>query len=78
LIELNAEVRESLSGDFVQTSQLLIWGSNDQVIPISEADFLIDLMPTIEYQVIEGAGHLPSMETQRVRINGGNWIVRFD
>ena len=42
--------------------KLLIWGSDDQTIPISEADLLIDLMPNMEYQVIQGAGHVPSME----------------
>ena len=46
----------------IKMPKLLIWGSNDQTIPISEANVLIDLMPNIEYQVIQGAGHVPSME----------------
>lgn len=46
----------------IEMPKLLIWGSDDQTIPISEAETLINLMPTIEYQVIEGAGHVPSME----------------
>ncbi len=46
----------------IKMPKLLIWGSNDQTIPISEAKVLIDLMPNMEYQVIQGAGHVPSME----------------
>jgi len=41
-------------------AKLLIWGSNDPTIPISEAQFLTALMPNMEYQVIEGGGHVSS------------------
>jgi pimeloyl-ACP methyl ester carboxylesterase len=46
----------------IEMPKLLIWGSDDQTIPISEADVLIKLMPKMQYQVIQGAGHVPSME----------------
>ncbi len=42
--------------------KLLIWGSDDQTIPISESDGLRKLMPKMEFKVIQGAGHVPSTE----------------
>ena len=51
---------ESLSKSNIP--KLLIWGSHDQVIPISEAKSIIDLIPKIQYNIIDGAGHVPSVE----------------
>ena len=42
--------------------KLSIWGSEDKTIPISEADVLIELMPDMKFEVIQGASHIPSME----------------
>ena len=42
--------------------KLLIWGSDDNTIPIKNADRLLALMPDLTYEIIEGAGHVPSME----------------
>jgi len=46
----------------IKMPKLLIWGSDDQTIPISESEILRELMPDMEYQVIQGGGHVPSME----------------
>jgi len=46
----------------IKMPKLLIWGSDDQIIPISESEILRELMPDMEYQVIQGSGHVPSME----------------
>jgi len=40
--------------------KLLIWGSDDPTIPISESDILRKLMPNMVFKVIEGGGHEPS------------------
>lgn len=42
--------------------KLLIWGSEDKTIPIKSADRLLELMPDLNYEIIDGAGHVPSME----------------
>lgn len=46
----------------IKMPKLLIWGSNDQTIPISESDVLRELMPDMEFQIIQDGGHVPSME----------------
>ncbi|MDQ7051299.1 MAG: alpha/beta hydrolase [Enterobacterales bacterium] len=40
--------------------KLLIWGSNDPTIPISESKILRELMPSMKFRVIEGGGHVSS------------------
>ncbi|MGB0495046.1 MAG: alpha/beta fold hydrolase [Kangiellaceae bacterium] len=42
--------------------KLLIWGSEDKTVPIKQASILLDLMPELSYEIIDGAGHVPSME----------------
>lgn len=42
--------------------KFLIWGSEDKTIPIKNADKLLELMPNLSYEIIDGAGHVPSME----------------
>ena len=49
----------------IKMPKLLIWGSDDKTIPITEADHLLKLMPEMEYEIIERAGHVPSMEKPR-------------
>jgi len=46
----------------VKMPKLLIWGRDDKTIPISEASYLSTLMPDMDYHIIDGAGHHPSME----------------
>lgn len=47
----------------VTVPKLLIWGSDDQTIPISEAQSITHLMPEMQFETIQGAGHVPSLET---------------
>ena len=46
----------------------LIWGENDQVIPISDAEKIRELVPKMEFHRIAQAGHLPHLE-QKARVN---------
>jgi len=41
---------------------LLIWGKNDPVVPLSDSDKLRELVPRMDFHVIENAGHLSHME----------------
>ncbi len=46
----------------IKLPKLLIWGSEDKTIPISESNILVNLMPNMQFEIIQGAGHVPSME----------------
>ncbi|MBL0940277.1 MAG: alpha/beta fold hydrolase [Gemmatimonadaceae bacterium] len=41
---------------------LLLWGVEDKTVPISEAAGIQAVMPPLEFQRIDNAGHLPHME----------------
>ena len=45
-----------------------VWGTDDQVIPVSQADQLKQLLPGMAFQSIPGAGHIP-METHAAAFN---------
>jgi 2-hydroxy-6-oxonona-2,4-dienedioate hydrolase len=47
---------------------LLVWGQNDQWIPISTAKSFIEQNPSIVFHTIKGAGHCP-METHPYEVN---------
>ena len=44
------------------TRSLLIWGTEDQTVPIANAASVRTAIPHIEYHAIPDAGHLPHME----------------
>lgn len=44
------------------TRSLLIWGKEDQTVPISEAASVRKAIPQIRFEPIDRAGHLPHME----------------
>ncbi len=50
-------------GQFIQQLQgiplptLAIWGSNDSIVPVSQADLLIKAMPNARKMILENAGH---------------------
>lgn len=44
------------------TPTLLIWGAEDQVVPITLAPGVLKAIPQAEYHQIEQAGHLPHLE----------------
>ncbi len=41
---------------------LLIWGRQDTVVPFSQSEKVIELIPRIEFHAIEGAGHIAHYE----------------
>ena len=46
----------------LKTRSLLIWGSEDQTVPIAEAVTVRAAIPQMEFHAINGAGHLPHIE----------------
>ncbi len=48
---------------------LLIWGQEDEVIPISESATVLELIPQTQFHAIEGAGHMPHYEEADI-VNG--------
>jgi len=43
----------------------LVWGENDPVVPVAEADALAELMPNIqEVHKLAECGHVPPLEHQ--------------
>ncbi len=45
---------------------LLLWGRNDQTIPLAQSDSIIRLVPGVEFHVIEGCGHIPHYERPEI------------
>ncbi|MGB3692428.1 MAG: alpha/beta hydrolase [Spirulinaceae cyanobacterium] len=41
----------------VTTPTLVIWGSQDPLIPATQADVLVDIMPNAKKVILEGVGH---------------------
>ena len=41
----------------IRLPTLVIWGSNDRLIPIAQADLLLKLMPNAQKVILEKAGH---------------------
>ena len=46
---------EKLTG--INLPSLAIWGSNDRIVPVSQADLLVKVMPNAQKVVLENAGH---------------------
>ncbi|MFO7031544.1 alpha/beta hydrolase [Limnospira fusiformis CCALA 023] len=49
------KMAEKLEG--IQIPTLAIWGSNDQIVPPSQADILIQTMPNCQKAILKNAGH---------------------
>ena len=47
-------------------SVMLIWGWGDLVVPFELNEKIRELIPEIEFQAIEGAGHIPHYERPEV------------
>lgn len=45
---------------------LVICGEHDRLTPVKRHSFMADLIPGAELQVIEGAGHLPTLEQPEI------------
>lgn len=46
--------------------KLLIWGTEDKTVLFSESETLIKLMPDMQFEAVEGAGHVPSVEKPEI------------
>ncbi|MEL6686805.1 MAG: alpha/beta hydrolase [Pseudomonadota bacterium] len=46
----------------VTAPTLILWGSEDRVLPPAHADMFVDSMPEAELIALEGVGHLPHAE----------------
>ncbi len=55
-----AHFEKQLKGNKLAT--LAIWGSNDRIIPVEQADLLCKLMPQAQKVVLVGAGHASYMK----------------
>lgn len=55
-------VAERLAGLGSQIPTLLVWGTEDRVVPLSVGEAAARLLPDARLVVIEGAGHLPYLE----------------
>jgi pimeloyl-ACP methyl ester carboxylesterase len=45
---------------------LLIWGTEDQTVPIEQSEIIRRAIPAVQYHPIDSAGHLPHMERSNV------------
>lgn len=50
----------------VNIPKLLVWGKNDEVVPFSESETLLKLMPDLQFVAVDDAGHIPSVEQPEV------------
>ena len=41
---------------------LLVWGTQDTTLPISDAENVTRAIPTTEFFAVDSAGHLPHLE----------------
>ena len=48
--------------DKITVPVLAVWGENDRVVPHSQQDLLVELVPSARKVVIAGAGHAPYMQ----------------
>ena len=57
---LRPDSKKDLKG--IQVPTLVVHGTEDQLIPVSEAEIMADGIPGAELSLIEGAGHMLNME----------------
>ncbi|MGB7520419.1 MAG: alpha/beta hydrolase [Spirulinaceae cyanobacterium] len=46
---------EQLKG--IEVPTLAIWGSNDRIVPVAQADFLVEVLVNSKKLVLQNAGH---------------------
>lgn len=55
---------------------LLLWGNNDQVVPISYGELFNSLIPQSQLQIIDDCGHIPQLEKPNDFVNIINNFIR--
>lgn len=58
--ELLRDLHERLAG--VTAPTLIIWGSDDPIVPVSHAHAAHALIPNSELRIMQGCGHTPQLE----------------
>ena len=56
------EVHKVETLTLVNAPTLLIWGANDQMIPLSTSKAFLSRIATIEFMQLDGVGHMPMLE----------------
>lgn len=46
----------------VQTPTLLVWGSEDQVVPVNTGELYAKALPNAQLEIVPGAGHVVEYE----------------
>ena len=46
----------------VDVPTLVVWGEQDRIVPVSAGERIVEAMPNVRLEVIEGSGHLPHIE----------------
>lgn len=59
---LRAELRDPFRLERVECPVLVIWGERDRMVSPTGADRLVDGLPDVEVEIIEGCGHCPQIE----------------
>ncbi|WP_164659958.1 alpha/beta fold hydrolase [Tropicibacter sp. Alg240-R139] len=61
----------------IKVPTLVMCGEHDGLTPVKRHSFMAELIPTAELQVIEGAGHLPTLEAPDVVTHAlTQWLER--
>jgi len=50
----------------IQTPTLLVAGSQDRCLPLWQQERILDIIPDIRYELVEGAGHVVYLERQDI------------
>ena len=46
----------------LDTPIMLLWGRNDQTIPLNQSDAILKFISPVEFHIIENSGHIPHFE----------------
>lgn len=60
---LVSELREPFALEHVTVPVLLVWGDRDRMVPHKGSRLLLEALPHARYELIEGCGHCPQLET---------------
>ena len=50
----------------LRTPIMLLWGQNDQTLPLEQSDSLLKLISPAEFHIIENCGHIPNYERPEI------------
>ena len=46
----------------IKNQTLIIWGKNDNLLPVTQADIAVQHLPNAKLHIFENCGHIPQME----------------